>query len=355
MRLATRSSKGLIQKTFFLSLALTGCTAAQYRNFPDLLAHHPATQLKNWQDFLDHRPNRGQLPPDFVQPATSLPLSYAIDTNRLDGFPAPVPAQISPERLRSIRQSLQATLQYQPEIRQFLNRRVMGLYLVDNLGSSGLTGIVYDSDGKAQGGFILMDASRIELTAEGLINLREKTIIEDAAALPESWGYRLDHPSNGPVPTAVDYLLLHEAAHVASEVYELLPPLTMDKASYRPPARGTYSFLDAAWLDPWNTKAALPFRKKLHFYAKRTFSAIEHGQATVAAQASGFPGLYATVDAWEHLAETVAYSMLLPHRLVFRDANGIDHRPVAQAWELQYVARLKALMASDPGPRYQAK
>ena len=79
MPAATRSIEELVRKTFFpgsalLLLLLTGCLGSPYRSYSDLFSRHPANRVENWQASLQARTQQNELPRDFIQPATELPL-----------------------------------------------------------------------------------------------------------------------------------------------------------------------------------------------------------------------------------------------------------------------------------------
>ncbi|MBR31133.1 MAG: hypothetical protein CMN77_07440 [Spirochaetaceae bacterium] len=358
MPAATRSIEELVRKTFFpgsalLLLLLTGCLGSPYRSYSDLFSRHPANRVENWQASLQARTQQNELPRDFIQPATELPLQYGIDMNALDEFAPPRPAYPEKQELEDMHNQLKLVLRSQPELKRFLIKRVAGIYLVHDLGSSGLTGFIYDSSGDAVAGFILLDLDRIQMSAEDMINLREKSIIQNANELPAFWGYRLSCgglPCPGTVSGAI-YLLFHESAHIATEVYGLLPSLRTTPEDYRASRGELPSPFNRFWQDPWNSKFQYPFAGKLRFYSSNPeLSREQHSRGVDRAMQDGFPGLYATVDAWEHAAEVVAYSMLR-RQLEFR--RSADSRRVLDLNSVpgyaRFIQSLKEKMRKDPG------
>ena len=361
----TSSLNGRLRKTFFflllaplaivaLSSSNTGCRSSEYTSLADLLQRHPSNRLENWQGLLTERKGAKGLPDDFIQPAGTLPLQYGIAMNELDGFEPPETAEPEPEKLEVVRKNLGLALRSQPELERFLSLRVAGIYLVRNLGSSGLTGFIYDRNGVARAGFILMDWDRVQMSAEDMINLREKTIIQQGSKLPSYWGYRLTC-GNAPCPGSIDgltYLLFHESAHVASEVYGTLPGLFLsDQEQYEQLKKGMPDFFANYWKDLHTTRTEFHFRKALKFYGNEPyFSREEHARAVKLAFDRGFPGLYSVQDCWEFMAEVTAYSMLNRTLEFHSDA---DFRFVfsarSQAGLRGFIAELKGKMAQDQG------
>lgn len=331
-----------------------GCQLGGYQSLSDLLARHPSNRLKNWEALFLQRKGQKTLPDDFIQPAPQVALDYAIDLNEMDGFPAPETARMEAGQLEALKRSLDRALRSQPELENFLLKRIAGVYLVENLGSSGLTGIIYDESGKARAGFVLMDVNRIMMSAEDMINLREKTIIQNADDLPSYWGYRLTC-GNQPCPGTIDgltYLLFHEAAHVASEVHDLMPGILLSKEEYDPSKHSIEMPFRQHWKTPWQTGKEYSFRQHLKYYSTSPgLDRQSHSRAVQQAMNDGIPGLYATVDVWEHMAELVAY-MMLRRTLEFRpDADAtIVLDPQASAMNRSYLNRLKTIMDQDKGP-----
>ncbi|MBI40712.1 MAG: hypothetical protein CMF59_14025 [Leptospiraceae bacterium] len=354
---ATRSIEQLVRKTFFPAVVLllpilSGCLGGSYASFSDLLQRHPSNRLENWQAFFQARNRLAELPPDFIQPASELPLKYGIDMNDLDGFHPPRPAYPEANELKEMRRNLDLALRSQPELKNFLLRRVSGIYLVHDLGSSGLTGFIYDTNGRARAGFILLDLDRTRMSAEEMINLREKSIVQDGESLPAFWGYRLScgsRPCPGTV-SAATYLLFHESAHIATEVYEILPRLLLREDQYNA-ADSLISPFKRFWQSPWDTASEYEFRSKLRFYHDNPqLSREEHSRAVSQAMNDGFPGLYSTLDVWEHSAEIVAYMMLRRQVEFHLDA---ENRRIFNAADypgyVTFMRLVKKTMSEDKG------
>lgn len=363
MAVATRSSNRLMRKTFFPVLSaltlllLSGCQAVSYESYADLLGNHPSNRLENWQNLLVARARSNELPEDFIQPATELPLQYAIDMNAMDGYPAPEPAIPTASDLQKMKTGLDLALRSQPEFKNFLIRRVTGIYLVKNLGSSGLTGFIFDSEGHAKAGFFLLDIERALLSAEDMINFREKTIVHNSDSLPAFWGYRLSC-GNQPCPGTVDaltYLLFHESGHIASEVYDLLPTLLLEPKDLDPEMHTLPAPFNQFWEDPWIPRTRYSFLDKLRFYHNEPeLDREEHARAVIQAMSDGFPGLYATTDVWEHMAEVMAYSMLR-RQIEFHIQPGkrVTLDPNAAPAYRSFMNSVKTVMRNDAGLSFQ--
>ncbi|MBU43723.1 MAG: hypothetical protein CMN76_10925 [Spirochaetaceae bacterium] len=327
-----------------------GCKSNEYTSLSDLLSRHPANRLENWQTQFQQR--QGQWPQDFVQSGKGLPLEYARDMNLMDGYPPPRPARLAPWQLAEYRSSLLLALESKPELRNFLTRRVAGIYLVEDLGSSGLTGFIYDSEGVARAGFILLDIHRVELRASEMINLREKTLIKNAEELPADWGYRLQCNYDCDAPgSALNLLLFHESAHVASEVYRLLPSLLVSRKEYEASSASLPEPWNHYWSSPWETRPFGEVRPILQFYGDRPDSTSDkHQEGVRDSFKQGFPGTYSLLDVWEHMAEVTAYGMS-DTVLVFSDGKGHSYS-ISVSDRPDYAAFLRDLqkrMGEDSG------
>ena len=152
----------------FLLLPADGARAAGqgYREFYRGL---PSTQTKNWDKKLLRRK-----PASRIRPLAGPALDFNRAFNKRDGFkeqpaPATAPAGVRQELVRLIRELPRP-------VRRFFNRHVIGIYTATGVGSSAMTGTVYDKKGKARFGFVIIDLDKMSRRANEWATYKENTV-----------------------------------------------------------------------------------------------------------------------------------------------------------------------------------
>ena len=172
-----------------------------------LMRGHIATQPGYWKSRMQ-RPlaqRIGAAPPELLE--------YV----RLDNLSAglasvPREATLTPDFLRDVRRALD---EIPAPVKRLVGSRLAGIYLVEELGSTGYTDTIFTADGKGVAGFIVLDAAVLkQRSANAWATWKENTPFK-----PEP-GFSLtatiapagqDNRRN-----AIQYILLHELGHIAS-------------------------------------------------------------------------------------------------------------------------------------------
>jgi hypothetical protein len=134
------------------------------------------------------------------------------------------------------------------EIPQPVKRRVAGkltgIFLVRELGSSGFTDQILDARSNPVAGFIALDLTAIDKTANAWATWKENTPFKDQA------GYRLaaeiEDRQHDTRKYAIQYILLHEMAHVMAIGETIHPRWDVEAARLRSPEN--YAFFSASWI-----------------------------------------------------------------------------------------------------------
>lgn len=118
---------------------------------------------------------------------------------------------------------------------EILQRRVVGLYFINDFASNGLTDWVLDKDGGLYA-FIVFHPRTLNMTVAELLTSREQTIF-----IPDDSGLEVKIRMSGEDPAWL-YILLHEMAHVADLTLRISPYIEPAVRTYqeRLPSAGNY-------------------------------------------------------------------------------------------------------------------
>ncbi len=169
------------------------------------LAQNPARNLAFWQTSLN-KPLAQRI---FDAPAEVLEL-LRID-NRLNGYPSNVTSFRDPAALSTLQK---AFAELPASVHDLIADRLAGIFLVENLGTSGYTNDVFDSEGRESAGFVVLDSSLFSRKGNEWASHRDATAFRAEAGF-EIRNIIAEPKSDSPL-AAVQFLLVHELGHVAS-------------------------------------------------------------------------------------------------------------------------------------------
>jgi hypothetical protein len=231
-------------------------------------------------------------------------ISYLTELNQKDGFNA-VPEVVYPDPtlISDIKEALNSL---PPEIQHLMNKKLIGIFPVMGLGSSGLTESVQNSKGKFSSGFLVLDIHYLNKNANHWITWRENT--------PFSAGYDIrleaileNEPDNNRVQ-ALQYILLHEIAHVMALDENFHP--SWDLADSRSGDISTFSFSSLGWMRqksqviPKSKAFDESTRKKIKYYSTSPPLNIDQSpELYQKLNQSDFITLYGTTTQFEDFAE----------------------------------------------------
>jgi hypothetical protein len=265
-------------------------------------AAEPVRQLRTW------RADMGRPTIERVRPAPDMLVDYLRRDNQANGYPErPVPAPPDAAFLADVKAALGGI---PPPVLRLFDERLAGIFLVDDLGGTGYSDVVVDDSGVARAGWIVLDAAVLKRhTANQWATWKENTPFKPDPAYTLSARIETDAHDNR--KNAIQYILLHELAHVLSVGGNVHPPWTERPRAHK--FWGRYPYFDLSWkLDRWNNRyaslfdASFPHRDKVSYYFGAKLSATDMEATYAQLAATNFPTLYAATRPGDDFAEAFA-------------------------------------------------
>lgn len=292
-------SIGLIYGLNLIWRAARPCVPGDKECIGRLYQNHPVRTPAFWRDIqnqpLDAR--IGPAPPELVE--------YISLDAQLQDFPVqPRATTATPDFLADVRA---AVAEMPPKIRTILERRLIGIWLVDDIGGSGLTDLV--GWGRAEGAaFVVLDPTQLAMRrANEWATWKEGTPFK-----PDSkWRIdaRIAEDRNNTRKEAILYILLHEIGHVVGTRGDIHP--RWDRPSSEVGNGSLFSFYSLSWrMDPASSghrtifEASYPDRAKVTYYFGANLEGSEMQVAYRWLQSTNFPSLYAATNPGDDFAES---------------------------------------------------
>jgi hypothetical protein len=242
-----------------------------------------------------------------LEPAPAKLLEYLAFQNKLDGF-SEVPTAAEPVRdFSDVIKEISFSLS--PALNKLLEERLIGVFCVNDLGSSGFTEeIVDESNGRSYAIIVLDRAVLLKRKANAWATWKENSIFQPE----QNNGLRLqliiESEKNDTVHNAVRYLVLHELGHalgMISNVHRSWIPT--DK-----PVSLDYPFVKFSWhLDAQGKPVSLfddqfPERKKIKYYTftKAQLTRDQAPDVYAQLQFTNFVSMQAAANLWDDFAES---------------------------------------------------
>jgi hypothetical protein len=229
-----------------------------------------------------------------------------------------------------------AALHAIPDIqRAVLERRLVGIYFVENFSAGGYSDYLFDKDGNLFTILVLNPA----ILRTGISKwIRDKEL---SAFRNDRSDIDLIVECNEGDMTALVYIMLHEMAHIIDYVSGCTPYVEKDLAG-RGKALDAAPFTAAAWLDYDRPRTDFDFqlRSKMGFYGAAKDGGISRSELPAlyrSLAATPFTNLYASQNWAEDFAETAAFSSLA--RLIGSACTIRVQGPGAERFEFSTTAR----------------
>jgi hypothetical protein len=264
------------------------------------LQNNPVRKVSFWSD-LRMRPidRRVVAAPDEL-------IQFISDDNQLYGYP---PGVRSADTDHSFIGLVQMALRgLPPKVLQLLDDKLAGIALVHELGTSGYTDKVFDSDDKAVGGFIILDVDRLNQNANEWASYRDST----AFVTNKQYSLRtvIAEDIDDTVLSTIQFLVLHELAHVYSIGETLHPDWASEPASVQ---LEEFRFARLSWLNSADDSSyaslfdgMFSLRGQIAYYQEKALPASKISTVFNRIQHSNFNSLYSTTSLWEDFAESFA-------------------------------------------------
>lgn len=297
-----------------LALALTGasplvtaaggevaCKPVEPKCAMQLGRAHPARTLAFWGDALE-RPLAERIAPG----SPGLVEYLTLDTIAQSIPARPRAASPAPGLIADIRAAI---AQLPPEVTRLVERKLLGIRLIEDIGGTGFTDIVNDAHGRPVAAFIVLDPAVLgRRKANEWATWKESSPFRDDGA--DRLAAVIEQDAHDDRMHAIQYILLHEFRHMLS-VGERFHPSWNDAPPKDLPA-GRYPFFDLSWTVSSQGRyasrfdAQFPERARVVYYFGAKLDAREMVGAYRHLERTNFPTLYAATHPADDFAESFA-------------------------------------------------
>ena len=266
------------------------------------IRNHAARRLDTWKAELA-RPLDSR-----IGPAPPVLIDYLTIDNMNQGF-AQRPRSSAPEPafMADVKAAIE---ELPPQVWRLFADRLVGIYLVEDLGGTGYTDVVKDPAGNPVAGYIVLDAAVLRpLTANGWATWKEGTPFKPRP--DASLAARIETAAGDNRKNAIQYILLHELGHVLAIGGAIHP--AWELAPKDVPAAASYPFFDLSWtIDrranryAWLREAEFPQRRNLVYYFGAKLDAADMVPTYTSLEQTNFPSLYAATQPADDFADSFA-------------------------------------------------
>ena len=236
-------------------------------------------------------------------------LDYLNLDNHLNGFPNRPRAAKPPRQFtRDLRD---AVSQLPAPVLRLVDSRLMGIYLVEDLGGTGFTDYVYDEQGDPAGAFVVLDTGVLTQAANRWATWKENTpFIAEAGIELQAV---IENAENDDVKQALQFIVLHEFGHVASVGRQIHPRWDAWDCVSDPPER--YPYLVLSWqlaggegcrLISTFDRTGFGYRTDVVYYFGAELPASVSPEVYAQLEQTNFPSLYASTSPADDFAEAFA-------------------------------------------------
>jgi hypothetical protein len=129
-------------------------------------------------------------------------------------------------------------------VKSLLTAKLVGIYYIEDIGGTGFTDVVYDASGNPVAGFVVLDPSvLLKQTANGWATWKENTPFMPSAEFRLS--AEIEGESQNTRKNAIQYILLHELAHVISIGGNIHPSWNIEPRDIA--SLSSYPFFQLSW------------------------------------------------------------------------------------------------------------
>jgi hypothetical protein len=206
-------------------------------------------------------------------------------------------------------------------ILRLIAKSLTAITLVEDLGSTAFTELILDVDDTPASGFIVLDVGRLNRSANAWATYKANTPFSAS----ESVGINatIATAENDDRSHAIQYILLHEIAHVLAAVDGTIHPRWDQAPPDNPHLKKRFPFTALSWKSKDGTFLSYlddewPQRSQIHYYADpKDQIPIQQAPAIYTKfSVSNFPTLYAATNPYDDFAESFVnyvHTMLLNH------------------------------------------
>ena len=326
---------------------LSGCRETDKNCVAKAYNSHPVSSTRFWADEMT-KPRSARM-----GPAPAALLEYLRLGNIIDGFrERPRPAVLD----AAFRADLQAALDEIPaDVWRLAESRLIGIYFVEQLGGTGYTDYVRGKDGKPSHAYVVLDAAVLgALQANAWATWKENTPFAMAMQASDTLTATIEDPANNNRKNAIQYILLHELAHVISVGRKIHPDWG---SAFVQPTLSEYPFFDVSWKANASKTAyashfdgVWPRRKEVVYYLGAKLKDSDMVPIYQGLEQSNFATLYAATSPGDDFAESlVSYvhtvRMAKPWSITIQREGRLVHTTQA-CWHQERCAQKRKLLES---------
>jgi hypothetical protein len=283
-----------------ISVSFNSCTGGK-TSLRDKLNFHETKSIQYWGLQWKEKPFSQRL-----SAAPDLLIKKLLIENEMYGFKEkPIPAEPSKDFIDVLGQ---VELLLPEKLKELAKDRLIGVFLVDNLGGTGFADTVWDENELDKYAIIVLDRGVLQKRkANEWATWKERSIFKPDKNKQTELRVIIENDSDDTVSNAVRYILLHEIGHslgVVSGVHSSwnASPIVSKK----------YPFTQLSWkMSNGNAESLfdeiMPRRRFIRPYAfeasRLSSDQIENLYAVIFDN-TNFPTIHAATDIWEDFAET---------------------------------------------------
>ena len=284
----------------------------------------------------------------YWQPTLKLPLSQRIgpappeliDFLRLDTIAQAIPSKpreptLTPEFISEVASAFDELPQ---AVKNLLTTKLLGIYFIEDIGGTGFTDMVFNAIGNPVAGFVVLDPSVLmKQKANDWASWKENTPFMPSREFRLT--AEIETASQNNRKNAIQYILLHELAHVISIGGTIHP--RWDIAPNDVPSLSSYSFFQLSWSrsKDGNTFESLfdkdfPQRKDVVYYFGARLAAGQMLRIYEILERTNFATLYGATRPGDDFAEafvTYVHTILLKRPFAVRIYQGDKEVKVFEA------------------------
>ena len=234
-------------------------------------------------------------------------LDYVTLDNKIFDYPErPTPSTLDPSFIEDLRSALASIPK---PVMALVDDALQGIVFLENLGSTGYTAYVLNSEKEPAGAFIVMDTQALQRTANEWASWKESTPFnsDDTIRIVS----RIETDTNNTRANAIRYVLLHEFAHVLSATYTVHPRFDQEWNCTEDPLKN-YPYLQHSWqatLEGCDVSSQfdehhMPQRAKVRYYSASNLPATEAIPLYRQLKTTNFPTLYAATNWYDDFADS---------------------------------------------------
>jgi len=283
-----------------LALVLTACAAGQKACLKSRMDRHEVRTLSFWKDY-----RCGSVEERLYEPPGAL-LDYLCLDNRLNGYDARPQGAVADEMFR---QDVRRALAELPgPVGNAVKEKLIGIFLVRNLGTTGYTEAVVDQQGRHVAGFVVLDVGSLRQTANEWATAKERTVFRDDGG--GRLQVTLEEKSSDNSQNAIQFILLHEFGHLVS-IGEGFHPDWLDEAK---PVGAIEDdlFYPLSWRKAKDGSEVsvfedvFPERREVRFYGEARLKSSQMAEVYRHLAMTNYVSLYGATGPFEDFAESFA-------------------------------------------------